>query len=84
MGTQAKTETVELRWFDIWREGFAATGDSSDARYLGRAQGKSFQDACERFADADSEFKKYYDPQSNTYWGCRLFNNERDARKSFG
>ncbi len=26
----------------------------------------------------------YYDSQKNTYWGCRFFDNEIDARKYFG
>lgn len=26
----------------------------------------------------------YYDREINTYYGCRFFDNEQDARKSFG
>ena len=26
----------------------------------------------------------YYDPNNNSYWGRRFFDNETDARKSFG
>ena len=83
MRSSRKKSEKEM-WFDIWSEGFRATGDSGDATHRGRAQGKTFREACERFADTHPEFKKCYNQEANTYWGCRLFDNESDARRSFG
>lgn len=71
--------------FEIWSEGFAVTGQSGEAMLMGRAKGESFEDACaDHFDPNDPNDSKYYDPKRNTYWGCRLFDNEADARKSFG
>lgn len=73
----------QLQYFDVWIEGYNVTGNSSDASFLGRARATSFKQACEMVVNtvgmADS-----YDPDKNTVWGCRLFDNEPDARKAFG
>jgi hypothetical protein len=72
------------RLFHVWSEGFAATGQSSPAIYHGTGSGRNFREACDNLAEKRPEFKKYYDPEHMTYWGCRLFDNETDARRSFG
>lgn len=71
---------VPPRTFEIWAEGYRATGDSCPARYIGLVQGATLQEACRR------HFKGHpnYDKERNTLWGCRLFDNETDARRSFG
>lgn len=64
----------------IWSEGYVCTGCSGGATYFGCEEANTFQEACDRhFAD-----DKFYDSSSLTYWGCRLFDNEDDARESFG
>ncbi len=70
--------------FEIWSEGYAATGDSGSAHFHGTAIGENFKDACISFSNSNSEFKEYFDPSRMTYWGCELFDNEIEARKSFG
>lgn len=69
--------------FIVWREGYRVTGNNSGAEKVANitvSDYTSFREACEL------EFinRSYYDPRRNTLWGCKLFDNEEDARKSFG
>lgn len=78
-----------VKKYSLWREGYAATGQSSTATYLGEFEGSSFNDACDNWAKTlDEESLKYYKPGTDerrpSYWACRIFDNEMDARKSFG
>ena len=77
-------EKVNGRDYDIWCEGFRATGQSSGAMWLGHCWGKNLKDACINFSRQDSEFAKYFNEEYMTYWGCKIFDNGSDARKSFG
>ena len=70
--------------YEIWSEGFAATGQSGTAHRHGAAEGETFQEACEAFAQADTAFADYFSAGKLTYWGCKLFDNESDARKRYG
>lgn len=68
---------------DLWMEGYRATGDESKATFLGSYQAKSFDDACDMYAkEKGIELDTYAGRISN--WGRRIFDNEADARKSFG
>lgn len=68
----------------IWSEGFVATGESGPAFCHGEAPGSSLQEACDKLAERDPKFRAHYDRQRMTFWGCRLFDNEADARRSYG
>lgn len=70
--------------FDIWCEGYAATGQSSGATVLGHCEGINFKEACKNLAKKDNEFARYFNEERMTYWGCRLYDNGSDARKSYG
>ena len=70
--------------FQIWSEGYKATGESGGAHRHGKAEGESFKEACCSFASKDSDFATYFDESGMTYWGCKLFDNEVDARKLYG
>lgn len=70
--------------FNVYIEGYCCSGDSSKASYLGQFKGKTFEEACERALKEKSWDMSYYDRKSNTYWACRFFDNEEDARKCFG
>lgn len=59
-------------------------GHSSGAVRLGSESGNSLREACDALAAKDSEFRELYDPERMAYWGCKLFDNEKDARKAFG
>ena len=76
----------ESKWFAIWSEGYRATGESGKAILHGNWQGTDFKDAVKNMLAEwnQDEVKKYYNEEENTYWGCRFFDNEKDARASFG
>lgn len=87
--------------YEIWLEGYAASGDSAKASRVLREgetnskwSGVTFQQACVK---ALNELKwqmlyegvqgcgsSYYDQKNNSYWACRFFDNEADAKKSCG
>jgi len=75
---------VNEKIYHIWSEGFRATGEYGFANYFGSEKATSFQEACDLYALKNPEFATYYNADQLTYWGCRLFDNEADARKSFG
>ena len=85
---------------EIWMEGYRATGESGAAQKIGEYQAESFDEAVEKYLidhpDTGSGPRRYTKNQFTTeehyinrraewnIWGCALFNNETDARKSFG
>ena len=66
--------------FKIWSEGYAATGECGKAVFHGLVYAESFRNACTEKFWNDRNFNS----ETLTYWGCRLFDNETDARKVFG
>ena len=66
--------------FEVWCEGFAATGQSGAAFCVGTVGAPTFEEACHALL-GDNES---YDAEKRTYWGCGLFDNETQARESFG
>jgi hypothetical protein len=64
----------------IWAEGYAATGESGGASCMGNSSGKTLQEACDRHFGDNS----YYNSLTLSYWGCKLYDNESDARRRFG
>jgi hypothetical protein len=66
--------------FQVWQEGFRATGESSPAIFHGEVEASTFRDACIAIFKGNSTFEE----STLTYWGCRLFDNETKARSSFG
>ncbi|MEO3947605.1 hypothetical protein [Gorillibacterium sp. CAU 1737] len=75
-----------MKRYEIWSEGFADSRDRGQAYRLGYGEGATFREACMAFMNADKEHLqlRYFNGKELTYWGCRLFDNEVDARKSFG
>jgi hypothetical protein len=87
-----------MKEYEIWAEGYMATGESSGATLLGTSLGTSFDDAVLNYIKAhpDSLIERntetryiseeaYKRRKSNwNIWACDLFDNESDARKSFG
>ena len=75
-----------INFYEVWLEGYTANGERGYAQYLGNHPGKNFADACRRALIYNEwpGIKRLYNPDRNTYCGCRFFDNEADARKSFG
>lgn len=71
--------------WDVWTEGYAATCEHGTATYHGQWQGRTFKEAVGAYMLSQSpEMQKLIDLDRMTFWECRFFNNEVDARKSFG
>lgn len=71
----------QLLEFEIWCEGYAATGERGQAMLMGRTMAHSFKEACDNLLTGSGAV---YNSEHGTYWGCRLFDNETAARASFG
>ena len=86
---QVKTGENE---YEVWTEGYAVTGNSGEAFQLNltnetstKWKGDTFRAACiNAMISLEWDIDHYYDYGKNTYWACRFFDNEQDARKSFG
>jgi hypothetical protein len=74
--------------FNIWMEGYQCNGDRSDASFLGTYEGKTFNEACDNWAKSNpnrlEDYKPGTDSKRPSYWACGMYDNEADARKSFG
>lgn len=86
-----------MKEYEIWIEGYAATGERAGASYLGKAIGETFAEACRNFREPEDVFnmgiqiRKKGDPLKldehypyPSIWACRLYDNEADARRFFG
>jgi hypothetical protein len=75
------------RPFEIWSEGYSATGQSATATRLGTVFAKDFDTAvkllAQRLGFSEHLFRNDTTGQW-TYWGCKLFDNESAARIAFG
>ena len=71
--------------YSLWMEGYAVTGNSSTADFLGNFEADSFAEACDKWAKALEQPEYYKRNEYNAYyWGCKIFDNEADARRGFG
>ena len=87
-----------MKEYEIWMEGYSATGEHSPAHLIGKAIGETFEAACKNFEEPEDGFRidgvKYKSKGDKlkldehypypSIWACRLYDNEIDARKSFG
>lgn len=80
---------------EIWMEGFVIQGQDGGARLVDVIEADNLNDAVETYnatitAPANrralnfGKEKAVYRDGFWSIWGCRLFDNEADARKSFG
>lgn len=75
--------------FQIWSEGYLATGMEGipvTAKMLAEVEAETFREACDKVCSDPDWQKRYgnYNAEHLTVWACGLFDNEADARKSFG
>jgi hypothetical protein len=77
-----------MKEYEVWLEGFSATGERGPAHLCGIFRAETFANACYQWVCSLPEIhRKFFRVHKNnqlTYWGCRFFDNEKDARKSFG
>lgn len=84
--------------FEIWMEGYSATGEHGPAQLIGKGFGNTFDEAVKDYMSKDPKHgisenerdrytteQAYQNRPSNwNIWACNLFDNESDARKAFG
>ena len=79
-----------MKKFEIWTEGYAATGQSSTAKFHGTSEGKTFEEACikkigHKLDKDENEPDGYRRLRGKLcIWACCCFDNEKEARASFG
>lgn len=87
-----------VKEFEIWMEGYIATGESGTAQMIGKGEGETFDDAVRDYMSKNPEHgieendkdryindDAYKNRRSNwNIWACNLFDNHNDAAKSFG
>jgi hypothetical protein len=87
-----------MKEWEIWSEGYAVSGNSSGAHFHGQFRAETFDEAVGKLNE--ESVRKYGKPSAEKgtvldgrtmkpfddwrIWGCKLFDNEADARKSFG
>lgn len=75
--------------FEIWMEGYLVSGTEgvpAKAQRIGSVKASTFRQACDKLCSPEEWQSQFgnYNANCLTVWGCRLFDNEADARKSFG
>lgn len=81
----------------VWSEGYAATGESATASFMGEVEADSFDEACIKVCgdrldkNDDGTYRRisYYGEKAGQIgpyciWACALYDNEADARGGFG
>jgi hypothetical protein len=69
---------------ELWIEGYSCTGQSDGASLMGKYDVDNIHDAVKMFQEENPVIEINFRDGIYTSWGCRLFDNEVDARKSFG
>jgi hypothetical protein len=83
--------------YEVWMDGYLDQGTEgipAKAHRLTRKgeqtlwDGETFQEACLSAMRAldwpEEEIKKWYNPEKNSFSLCVFYDNEEDARKSYG
>ena len=78
---EPETNECDKEW-EVWMEGYTVSGAFEKARFYGKFKAPTFRDACLECFKNDPE--NYFNKKDLTYWGCKLHDNETDAKKNFG
>lgn len=70
--------------YEIWVEGYRTWPDHAEATLFGVGEGEDLNAAALDLASRNEVFRKNFDPDRMVWWGCRIFDNETDAREVFG
>lgn len=74
------------RSISLWMEGYAATGESGTAHCIGTYTATDLDDAVKQYmvAHPNSVHWDRFGRGRHAIWACEIFDNEAQARKSFG
>lgn len=76
---------IDTHNIDLWLEGYQCVECSSTAVFLGTYKAGNLRDAVSQWVNEEpNERKEYVDMLKLTYWGCKFYDNELDARRNFG
>lgn len=75
-------EVYKKRKYEVWAEGYRATGEQQSAKLLGTVEAISFQEACKELSK--TVMVGFWNKDFTTVWGCKVYDNEQDARRNFG
>jgi hypothetical protein len=76
-----------MKQWQVWSEGYRATGEDAPARLEGAAYAETFAEACRIVCVEKGPWEEKpggFDPIHLTVWGCQLFDNGADARRFNG
>lgn len=65
--------------YEVWVEGYWCNGDRGQAWLKGKVEADSFNHAIDILFATDPNYNII-----GHWWGSRIFDNEIDARRSFG
>jgi hypothetical protein len=68
----------------VWMEGYCVTGNRMTAQFMGQFFGTWAEAVEKAIKSKTDQLEGYWDADKLTYWGCRFYDNEEAARKSFG
>lgn len=70
----------------LWLEGFSATGQSGTAQCLGTYNATDLDDAVKQYMASHPNSVDWdrFGRGRHAIWGCEIFDNESQARASFG
>lgn len=68
----------------LWMEGFQVMEGSAQAQYCGCYRADTLEDAVKLWVAEDTKRAGLTDLNRLTYLRCRFFDNEKDARATFG
>lgn len=70
---------------EIWIEGYIATGERGFAYKIAESEKENFEEAIlDKLSDRIDKTPTGEPRLPHSIWGCKLFDNETDAKKSFG
>jgi len=83
-----RKEACRLK-IEIWQEGYLCTGMEgipAKAECVGVYEAIDFKDAVRQYCKINKQYTISYHIQDDTFsdYGCMLFDNEKEARESFG
>ena len=77
-----RTNMVQIQ---VWSEGYSISGNEQGTAHLhGTVFANNLAHACHELSKKDAEFGRNFNPQTRMFWVCKLFDNARDARRSYG
>ena len=80
------TIPVVRRSISLWMGGFAVTGQRQGASMIGTYEATDLDDAVKQYMETHkgSVYWDRFGRGRHAIWACEIFDNEEEARKSFG